>query len=167
MDSSLLEALELDVTCVIHALANRFRRFPSVAAGKILVSYRRHFDLNVDAIEERAGDARAIALDLQRCADAFFLRIGKKTAGARIHRGDQHDGCGIVDRAECARDRDVAVFQGLPHDLEDVAPEFRQLVEEEDAVVGEGDFTGFGYRSAADKAGIGNRLMRQRTGASR
>ena len=95
---------------------------------------RRHFDLNVDAIEERAGDAGTIALDLQRRADAFFLRVGEKAAGARVHRGDQHDTGGIIDRAEGAGDGDVAVFQRLPHDLEDVAPEFRQLVEEQDTV---------------------------------
>jgi hypothetical protein len=78
------------------------RYFAGVATGKILVAYRRDLDLNIDAIEERAGYARAIALDLQRRADAFFLRIGEKTARAGVHRRDQHDGRGIIDRAEGA-----------------------------------------------------------------
>ena len=35
---------------------------------------------------------------------------------------------------EGARDGDAAVFQGLQHDLEHVAPEFRQFVKEHDIV---------------------------------
>jgi hypothetical protein len=48
----------------------------------------------------------------------------------------------------------------LPHDLEDIASKFRQFVEEKHAVMCERHFTGFGYRSAADEAGIGNGVMR-------
>jgi hypothetical protein len=33
-----------------------------------------------------------------------------------------------------AGDGDVAVFQRLPHDLEDVTPEFREFVKEQDSV---------------------------------
>jgi hypothetical protein len=51
---------------------------------------------------------------------------------------------GIIDRAEGAGDGDVAVFQRLAHDLEDVAPEFRQLVEEQDPIVSPLDRTDFG-----------------------
>ena len=40
---------------------------------------------------------------------------------------------------EGARDGDAAVFQGLQHDLEHVAPEFRQFVEEEDSVTAQID----------------------------
>ena len=161
VDVSFLEPLQLNRPRVIDPLADELRRFAGVAAGEILIADRRHFDLNVDAVEERAGDTGAIALDLQRRADAFLLRVGEKAAGTRVHCGDQHDAGGIIDRAEGAGDGDVAVFQRLPHDLEDVAPEFRQLVEEKDAVVREGDFTGFGYGSAADQTGIGNRVMRR------
>ena len=64
--------------------------------------------------------------------DAFLLGVGEKTAGTRVHGGDQHDAGGIIDRAEGAGDGDIAVFQRLPHDLKDVPPEFRQLVEEQD-----------------------------------
>jgi hypothetical protein len=84
MDGFFLKALELDVTRTIDPLANELRRFAGIAAGEILIADRRHFDLNVDAVEERAGDARAIALDLQRRADAFLLRIGEKAAGTSL-----------------------------------------------------------------------------------
>ena len=78
---SFLKPLQLNRARIVDPLADELRRFAGVAAGEILIADRRHFDLNVDAIEERAGDAGAIALDLQRRADAFFLRIGEKTAG--------------------------------------------------------------------------------------
>ena len=39
------------------------------------------------------------------------------------------------DLMEGARDDDGAVFQRLPHDLEYVAPEFRQFVKEHDNVM--------------------------------
>ena len=69
-----------------------------------------------------------------RCSYAVKLHADRRLVHARIHRGDQHDTRGIIDRAEGAGNRDVAVLQRLPHDLEDVAPEFRQLVEEQDTV---------------------------------
>ena len=71
---------------------------------------------------------------LTRCADAFLLRIGEKAAGTGVHRGDEHHTGRIVDRAQGAGDRDIAVFQRLPHDLEHIAPELGQLVQEKDPV---------------------------------
>ena len=136
-------------------------RFTGVFAGELLIAQRRHFDLNVDAVEQRAGYFGAVALDLQRRADAFLLRVGEKAAGAGIHRGDQHEARRIIDRAHGARDGDAAVFERLAHDLEDVAAELRQLVEKQHAVVGQRDFAGFGHRAAADQAGIGDRVMRR------
>jgi hypothetical protein len=64
MDGSFLEALELDVARVIDALANHLRRFAGIAAGEILITYGRHFDLDIDAIEKRTRNLRTIALDL-------------------------------------------------------------------------------------------------------
>ena len=130
MNVSFLKALQLNGSRVIHPLANDLRRLTGVAAGEILIADRRHFHLDVDAVEKRAGDPGAIALDLQRRADTFLLRIGEKAAGTRVHRRDQHDAGGIIDRAEGTGDGDIAVFQRLPHDLENVAPEFREFVKE-------------------------------------
>jgi hypothetical protein len=52
------------------------------------------------------------------------------------------------------------VFERLAHDFEDVAGEFGEFIEEEQAVVGERDFTGTWDGSAADEAGIGDGVMR-------
>ena len=76
-----MKALQLNRARIINSLANDLRRFAGVAAGEVLITDRRHFDLDVDAVEKRAGDAGAIALDLQRRADTFLLRVGEKAAG--------------------------------------------------------------------------------------
>ena len=54
-----------------------------------------------------------------------------------------------------AGDGDHAVLEGLAEDFEDVAGELGELVEEEEAVVGEGDFAGARDHASADEAGVG------------
>ena len=71
------------------------------------------------------GYFRAVALNLERRAGALFLRVGEKTAGARVHRSHQHETGGVIDRPYGARNGYVAVFQGLAHHLENVALELR------------------------------------------
>jgi hypothetical protein len=61
---SFLKALQLNHPRIIDPLANDLRRLTSVAAGEILIADGRHFHLDVDAVEEWAGDTGAIALDL-------------------------------------------------------------------------------------------------------
>jgi len=58
-----------------------------------------------------------------------------------------------------AGDCDVTIFQGLTQGVEDVAVELGELVEEEDAVVGETDLAGPRNVSAPDEAGIGYAVM--------
>ena len=41
---------------------------------------RRHLDLNIAAVEQRAGDFRPVPLDLLRRAGAFVLRVGGESA---------------------------------------------------------------------------------------
>ena len=64
MNVSFLKALQLNYPRIIDPLADKLRRFAGVATGEVLIADGRHFDLNVDAVEERAGDTGAIALDL-------------------------------------------------------------------------------------------------------
>ena len=64
MKASFLKALELNSARCVDSFANRGGGLAGIAAGEILIADRRHFDLDVDAVEERAGDAGTIALDL-------------------------------------------------------------------------------------------------------
>jgi hypothetical protein len=45
---------------------------------------RRHLDVQVDAVEERAGDAAAVALDQRRQAGAGMTRVAKMAAGTGL-----------------------------------------------------------------------------------
>jgi hypothetical protein len=54
MDGSLIKALELDGACAVHSLANDRGGFARVFAGEFLITQGRHFDLNVNAIEQGA-----------------------------------------------------------------------------------------------------------------
>jgi hypothetical protein len=58
------------------------------------------------------------------------------------------------ERARSAGDRDDLVLQGLAEDLQHARAELGQLVEKEDAAVGQGDLAGAQPVPAADQAGV-------------
>lgn len=106
-----------------------------------------------------AGDLGDVVLDERRGAVALAGSVVEVAAGAGVHGGGEHEGGGEAERHGGACDDDVAVFEGLAHDFEDVAGEFGEFVEKEDAVVCEGDFAGAGDDAAADESGIGNGVV--------
>jgi hypothetical protein len=57
-----------------------------------------------------------------------------------------------------------SLFQRLAQRLQGIAAELGQLVEEEDAVVGEAHLPRAGNAAAADEAGVGDRVMRRAEG---
>src|SRR5207249_2499551 len=128
-----------------HALA-RARRFDPGAHGRRgllgrgVVGERgdghpRHLDVEVDAVEERPRHARAVAVDERRRTAAGAGAVAEVAAGARVHRRDELKGGGEEDRARPARDADAPLLERLAERLEDVPPELRELVHEEDAAV--------------------------------
>ncbi len=78
----------------------------------------RHFDLDVDSVEERPGDALAIALDLGCAAAAGSVRVAEIATGAGIEGGNEHEVGGERHRPCGARDGNGAVLQRLTEDLE-------------------------------------------------
>lgn len=82
-----------------------------------------------------------------------------------VHGGDEHEGGGEGDGAGGAGDGDFAILQGLAHDFQGAAAEFGQFIEEEDAVVGEADFSRTGVAAATEQAGIADGVMRGAKGA--
>ena len=70
------------------------------------------------------------------------------------------------DFAGAAGDADDAVLQRLAQDLEGGAFELGQFIEEEHAVVREGDFTGAGDGAAAEQADVGDGVVRGAHGAA-
>ena len=70
--------------------------------------------MNIDAIQQRAGEALLVAADHHRAARAGVLRVAPVTARARVLRADQHEIGREGQAALGAADRDDFVFQGLP-----------------------------------------------------
>ena len=64
---------------------------PSLLAAQLLERHGRHFDVQVDAVEQRAADLGHVALDLRDRAVAFAARVVAVAARARIERRDEHE----------------------------------------------------------------------------
>ncbi len=81
------------------------------------------------------------------------------TARTRIHGGCEHEIRRVTQRNGRARDCHNAVFHRLAQDFQDILPEFRQLIEEKNAIVSQTYFAGSRNSSASDEPGIRDRVM--------
>ena len=77
--------------CPGNPLANISRRLGTGFIHEVLVRHGRHLHMNIDAVQQRSGDLRAIAVHLLIGAAAFVFGIGEISAGTRIHSGHQHE----------------------------------------------------------------------------
>src|SRR3989338_2747456 len=98
MDASFLKALKLYRSSPIDSLTKGRGGLAGVSAPQFLVAQCRHLHLNVDAVEQRAGDSGAVALNLQWRAAAFFLGIGEESTLTRVHGCHQHEARPLIDR---------------------------------------------------------------------
>ena len=81
-------------------------------------------------------------------------------AGAGVHCGDQLEMRGEYRLAGGSRDMDAPGFERFAQGFEDLTLEFRQLIEKEDAFVGERDFAGPRHAAAADQCDGRGRMVR-------
>ena len=84
--------------------------------------------MNIDAVDQRAADAIEVALDLRLAALARCARVGKVTAGAGVHGGDEHELGGEAHAAVAAGDGDAAIFERLTQCFENGAGELGEFV---------------------------------------
>lgn len=78
------KAVELNFPRAQHSFANLRRALRSVAGAKLAIVHRRHVDVNVDAIEQRAGNLGDIALDDRRGALTFAGAVVEVSARLRL-----------------------------------------------------------------------------------
>jgi hypothetical protein len=90
----------------------------------------------------------------------------QKTARAGIHRRHEGEAGGVGEGRGRASESDDPVFQWLAEGLQGIAAELGQLIEEEDAVVGEADFSRARDAAAADEAGVGDGVIRGAEGTA-
>ena len=84
--------------------------------------------MDVDAVEQGAGDLGDVALDQRRGAVALAGFVVEVAAGAGVHGGRQHEAGWKAQGHRGAGDGDVAVLEGLAHDFENVTGELGELV---------------------------------------
>src|SRR5438067_13886800 len=82
-----------------NAFPNRARRLLRTFARHLAIFDRWHLNVEIDPVQQRAGDALTITLHLARAAAAFALQIAEVTTWTRIHCRHQH---------EFAREREAA-----------------------------------------------------------
>ena len=125
----------------------------------------RYLDLQVDAVEQRARDAAHVVRDAAWAALAGLARRAA-AALAGVHGGDQLDARGVGDAVVGPRNHGLAGLQRLAQGVEHVGQELRQLVEEEDAQVGERHLAGTRLGATADQGRHAGRMMRRAEGAA-
>ena len=67
-----------------HARQNLRRRFAPLVAAQLLIRHRRHFDMDIDAIQQRSADLAEIALDDGGRAPALSRRVPVKSTRAPV-----------------------------------------------------------------------------------
>jgi hypothetical protein len=148
-------------TCATHALTDCGGRFFSSLAGNVPILDGWHFNVQIDAIQQRAGNALAITLHLGRTATAFAFQVAKVATRARIHRGDEHELRGESDAARSAGNGNFSVFEWLAHYFQCRSFEFRQFVEEKDTIVSETHFARVWECPAAEQPNVADGVMRR------
>lgn len=135
VDAVVREPSLLDGAGAGHAVADRRRRLAKRIGGDLVELDGRYFDVDVDAVHERARDFGTVGLDLVRRAEALMERIAVEPALAGVHGRHQHQRRRIGERCDCARDRDLAILQRLAQRFEHIAFELGQFVQEQHPVV--------------------------------
>ena len=79
----------------------------------------------------------------------MMRRVAIVTAGAGVHRGNEHERARVFYRIVCTGDSNLPVFQRLTQDFKSGFAEFWQLVQEQHAVMGQGNLAGLCLRRAA------------------
>ena len=102
----------------------------------------RHRQCQVEAIEQRARQLLAVALDTLGRARARRRRIAAGAARAEVHRRDQLEARRETTHGHHPGDDHHAVLERLAQRLEHRPGELGQLVEEEHAVVREAGLAG-------------------------
>lgn len=123
-----------------------------------------HVDANIDAIKQGAGNASLIIAHAARPAGAGVARFAGHAASARVHRRDELDGGGVGNAMVRAGNDAFAGLQRLAQCIERLRRELRQLIEKENAVMGERGLAGLGAKTTADERCHGGGMMRRAIG---
>ena len=116
--------------------------------------------MEVNPIQDGAGDAFAVAFDFAGKTVAGFDLGAVITAGTGIGGGDQEKICRVGPGSHGAADGDDAVFQGLSDGFQNVTGKFREFVQKKNAAMGQGNFAGARFGAATDEADAAGGMVR-------
>ena len=119
--------------------------------------------MEIDAVEQRTRKPRLILRDAARIglAVAGEARVRRMAAAAGIHRRDELKSRRIDDAMIGAGDGDLAGLDRLAQAVQNLGLEFRQLIEKQDAMMGERNLARPRPRAAADQSRHRGRMMRR------
>lgn len=122
-------------------------------------------DDDINAIKDGAREAFAIGGDLSGATGTGMVGVAVVAAGAGVHSGDEDEVGGIGGMLVGAGKGDLPVFKGLAEGFKNIARIFGQLVKEENAAMGKGDFAGLKPVAATENSSGAGGVMRGAEGA--
>jgi hypothetical protein len=118
----------LDVSGTNDPFPHLFGVFSLGAAAQGAHLHGRHVDVQVDAVEQGAGELRAIGVNAVLPTLASTAGISGVPTRTRIDRRDQQGLSGEGSPHASSRNRQHAIFQGLSQGLDRAATKLRQFV---------------------------------------
>ncbi len=152
----------LPLPCPGHEPAGRLRVLGGFGAGSAPgaeVCWRQH-DVQVESIEQGPRDLAPVPAPRFRCAATRDLGVTEVPARAGVHGADELGSGGECRLHLRADDVDLMILERLPQGFERAAPELGQLVEEEDAVVGQADLAGPWLAPPSNQASLTDGVVR-------
>ena len=117
-------AVQLPAARARHTFADGGTVFAGFSS-KLAPVHARHLDVQVDAVEQGAGYAMAVAGHLFGCAAAAPVAVAVIAARAGVHGGYQLKARGEFNLPRRARHADPAGFQRFAQNFQHVPFEFR------------------------------------------
>ena len=155
----------LDAPRGLHPGADGGRALLPVLSGQVGKLHRRHLDVQVDAVEQRAGHPRDVPLHRHLGAGAGDFGMAPVAAGAGVHRRHKHHRAGVGHPRRGPRDGDAVVLDGLAQHLQRLPLKFRQLIKKEHAVVRQRNLPRHRAGAAAGQARRRDGVVRRAEGA--
>ena len=160
-----LEALLLDLSGLFHPQTHSLRAFRLTGCVDFAYRYGIHFQLQIDSVQKRPGNAVQIPADLMLVAPAGVRSAAVVAAGTGVHARHQHGTGFEIGSRFYAGHRYFSVFQRLAQCFQRGPLVFRQFVQKQYAVMCQRYFAGTGVGAAADQGRKRCAVMRRAEGA--
>lgn len=143
--------LQLQLPCSGDPFPYRCRIFRLAACHQHFLGQAWNLNVQIDAVQKRAGKARYILLYLLSGVAAGARIIGGIASGCWVHRGNQLEICRKGALLACPGDADLMAFQWLAQYVQHGSGEFRDFVQEEYSAVSECHLAGLRVAATANQ----------------